>query len=333
MQMDLDRIAAGPDCSNYTDSPSCTGAARGCKWTTQCDEVWSIAKLTPLCHPCTLAFAARSLFVMKVMDDFQLPDPNNDRRNAEFAVMLVAYTVNGVCSTDLQDNFCMVKLQQQANDFSCAGMTSFLTNVGCCAPSVLDFQQGLCNVDKTLHPATSTCQTKLDAVNAEIAMCPNLKLGKTCAALKYLLVHQAIVSGIAPQWFAIQANKDALVAELKKVIAYAIGIDIALIIDLKIAAATANTGRRLLQTGDLQATTTITVQQYGASKSATQGLTGELDPLGVSDAVQATTPGGNLAQPTITGQSVTNIAVLPGSNDASSATPMLALAVACIFFV
>jgi len=331
-------LVAGAQCSTYTDSPSCGGAARGCSWNTpqtKCEDMWTIAKLTPLCHPCTLAYVTRILFALKVMDALMIPDLDHSRQQSEQQLILTSYVVNGVCATDLKDNYCVIQLQQQPTDYSCAGMTNYLKTVGCCAPSVLNFQQGLCNVDKTVNPTTSTCQAQLDAVNSQIASCPNLQLGKTCALLKYLLVHQAILSGIAPAWLAIQANHDALIVELKKVIAYAVGVDVSLIIDLTlaVAAATPGTGRRLLDTPtNYQMTSTVTVPQASASQSATEGLAGNLDTLGVGNLLDSTTPGGSLSQPTITGQSVTNIAVPPNSNEASSATPMLALAaVACIF--
>jgi hypothetical protein len=267
---------------------------------------------------------------MKVMDQFQLPDPNNVRRDAEIILMLISYTVNGVCSTDLRDQYCMIKLQAQPTDYTCAGMENYLKTVGCCAPSALEFAQGLCNVDKTLRPAMSTCQAGIDGVNAQLATCPNLKLGQTCALLKYLLIHQALITGVAPAWFAIAANKLALIEEVKKVIAFAVGIEIARLIEIKIVAATVGTGRRLLQTGDLQVTTNITVPHFAASKSATQGLMGELDSLGVNDAIQESTIGGTLGQPTITGQSTTNIARV-NENDAASVAPMFVVALACIF--
>jgi len=292
--------------------------------------LWTEQKLTPLCHPCTLVYAHRALFVMKLMDEFALPDPNNDRRNAEFALALISYTVNGVCSTDLQDKFCMIKIQQQPVDFTCAGMGTFLKNVGCCAPSVIDFAQGLCNVDKAVHPIASTCQANIDAINTQISNCPGLNLGLNCAKVKYLLLHTAVVTGIAQAWFAVPANKARLIEELKKVIAFAIGVDIAFITKLEIAAAAAGNGRRLLQAGSLSVTTTVTVPNGGGYKSATQGLTGELDPLGVNEAVQVTTPGGSLGQPTIVGLTTTNIAA--NSNDASAVSPALAvLAVVGIF--
>jgi hypothetical protein len=272
-----------------------------------------------------LVYAYRALFVMKLMDDFALPDPNQDRAKLKFGLGLISFTVNGVCSTDLKDQFCMIKIQQTPADWTCAGMGTFLKNVGCCAPSAFDLAQGLCNVDKAVKIAqggTSGCQGQLDAVRMQIDSCPGLNLGLSCAKVKYLLVHSALVTGIAPAWFAVAANKVRLIIELKKVIAFAIGVDIALITDLKIAAATAGNGRRLLQTGGIQVTTTITPPSFGATKSANE-LIGELDPLGVNDAIQTTTPGGSLGQPTIVGQSTTNIAA--NSNDASAVSPVFAL--------
>jgi hypothetical protein len=268
-------------------------------------------------------YVHRALFVIKLMDDFQLPDPNDDRRKAAFALLAMSYVVNGVCSTNLQDQYCLPKLQANPLvDTSCTGFSTFLKSAGCCAPSLIDFGRGLCRLDQMARPG-STCQAEVDAISNQVSLCPGLTLGKTCAALKFLLLHEAIVTGIAAEWFAIAANQARLKEELKRVIAFAIGIDILLITELKIAARAA-AGRRLLQTGDLQVTTTITVPQYGASRSAMEGLKGELNPLGVNDAVQMTTPGGSLSSPSITGQSVTNIAVLE-ANAASSITPAFVL--------
>jgi len=329
--LELGQQSAGEECSNITETGACTSAPRGCRWSnSKCEELWTQLKLDTLCHPCTLVYAYRAIFVLNVMDDFNLPDPNDARRNARFGLSLIAFTVNGVCSTDLSDSFCMIKLQQTPADFSCAGLGGFLKTVGCCAPSAIELYQGLCNVDKAVHPTTSNCQTSIDAINMQVSNCPSIKLGLTCAKLKFLIVHQAILSGITSAWFA--ANKDRLIDEVKKVIAFAVGIDIALITDLKIIAAVTGNGRRLLAAGDLQVTTTITVPNYGASLSANTGLIGELDPLGVNDAIQSTTPGGSLGQPTIVGQSTTNVAVLP-SSDAFSVSPFYgALLLVGIFF-
>jgi hypothetical protein len=269
-----------------------------------------------------LVYAYRALFVMKLMDDFALPDPNQDRAKLKFGLSLISFTVNGVCSTDLKDQFCMIKIQQTPADLTCAGMGTFLKNVGCCAPSVFDLYQGLCNVDQAVKLAqggVSNCQTQLNAVRTQIDSCAGLSLGLSCAKVKYLLVHNALVTGIAPAWLALAANKIRLIIELKKVIAFAIGVDIALITELKIAAA--SNGRRLLQTGAIEVTTTITPPSFGATKSANE-LIGELDPLGVNDAIQTTTPGGSLGQPTVVGLSTTNIAA---TNDASAVSPVFAL--------
>jgi hypothetical protein len=328
-QMELDAAQnATADCGTFQTSADCTAAPRGCQWDgTKCGELWTSVKLASMCHPCTLAYANRALFTMKVMDQLQLPDPNSARQKAEIAVSIVEYTVNGVCSTDLQDQFCLPKLQAQSAGLDCAGMTTYLKATGCCAPSILDFSQGLCNLDQVVHPTTSTCQAQIDSTKAAIQMCSGLNLGPTCAKEKYLLVHQAIVSGIDATWYA--AHKDTLVQELKQVIAFDIGIDVGLIIGLEIAAATNSTGRRLLQSGDLQATTTINVPNAGASSSAFEGLTGQLEPLSLNDAIQKTTPGGTLNSASVMGTSTTNVAVIPAANanTAYSVGPIVSLAV------
>jgi len=332
-QMQLDAANSGTaECEMFQAVGGCTNAPRGCRWDgTKCEELWTNAKLTPLCHPCTLVYANRALFLLRVMDQLQLPDPNFARRNSTIAISAVAYTVNGVCSTDLQDKFCMPQLQAQSAGYDCAGMSTFLKTTGCCAASILELSQGLCNLDQVMHP-NSTCQAQINALTSQIKMCPGLTLGKTCAEEKYLLVHQAIISGVDPAWHA--ANQAILIQELKKVIAFAIGIDIAFIIDLKIAAATNSTGRRLLQAGDLQATTTITVPNSAAGNSAFEGLTGQLEPLSLNDAVQTTTPGGTLNSVSVIGVSTTNVAVVPSTtaNDALSVAPMaLVIVIAGIF--
>jgi len=329
MELDNSRQAAGADCSTYTDTTSCSNAARGCHWNgNSCDDLWTVDKLTPMCHPCTLVYVNRQLVIMKLMDAFGLPDPDNARRNSSIELAIVSFFVNGVCSTDLKDQFCMPKLQANPPDFSCGGMANTVKTVGCCAQSLLDFVQGVCNVETTLNPAAN-CQANLNAVNSEIQSCTGLTLGKSCAEIKYILLHQAILSGIDPNWLTL--HQDVLIVELKKAIAFAIGIDVAYITELKIAAAL-TAGRRLLATGDLQVTSTITLPLYSASQSAAEGLQGNIDPLGVNDAIQTTSPSGSLANASIVGQSYTNIAVV-NQNGASSATPTLAalVAVAYIF--
>jgi len=116
------------------------------------------------------------------------------------------------------------------------------------------------------------------------------------------------------------------------VIAFAIGVDIAVIIDLKIAAAT-TAGRRLLAAGDLQVTTTISIPQATANQAANEGLQGQLDPLGLNDAIQTSTSGGTLGTVSVNTLSTTNIATTQG-NSASAATPALvaAIALAGLFF-
>jgi len=333
-QRDLDNAnkIAPPACETFTASDTCAAAAKKCRWNGQkCEELWTVDKLGPICHPCTLVYANRALFLMKLMDSFHLPDLDHSRAAAIFGLSAISYTINGVCSTDLQDQYCMPKLQATNADFSCAGMGNYLKTVGCCAPSLVDFVQGLCNLDQVIHPTTSTCQPSIDTMKTQINSCTGITLGKPCAEIKYQLLHEAIVSGVAADWYA--AHKDALVTELKKVIAFAIGVDIAVIIDLKIAAATATAGRRLLADGDLQVTTTISIPQAGANQAATEGLKGELDPLGLNDAIQTSTPGGgSLGSATVTTLSTTNVAVV--GNSAYTAAPVLvaAIAVAGLFF-
>jgi hypothetical protein len=324
-ELEAGQQIAGVECNNYTVDTNCNTAPHGCTWGGgKCGELWAAEKLNKVCHPCTLVYVHRALFAIKLMDDFQLPDPNGERRKTAFALLAMSYVVNGVCSTNLQDQYCLPKLQANPLvDTSCTGLRTFLSSTGCCAPSIVDFGRGLCRLDQMVHTA-STCQADVDAIENRVSLCPGLTLGKTCAALKFLLIHEAIVTGIAAEWFAIAANQATLKEELKKVIAFAIGIDILLITEINIVARAA-AGRRLLQTtSDIQVTTTLTVPQYGASRSAMEGLKGELNPLGVNDAVQMTTPGGSLSSPTITGQSVTNISVV--ENAASSVAPAFVLA-------
>jgi len=270
---------------------------------------------------------------MELMDAFGLPDPGGDRHNQTLMLSALYFTVSGVCSTDLNDQFCMPKLQATPNDFSCGGMTNYLATVGCCAPSLLDLMQNLCNVDKLSNPTTSVCQTTINNINTQINSCKNVMLPKPCAEIKYQLLHHAIVSGVDAAWFA--AHQDLLAGELKKVIAYAVGIDPSLILDLTVAPA-ATSGRRLLQIGDLQVTTTITIPQFNANQAAIEGLQGELESLGVNDAIQSTTPGGSLGNATIISQSTTNIAIVSqaptgqATSDAYSAAPMLVVVIAAV---
>jgi len=203
-----------PDCGTFATTDTCTAAQKGCRWNGQsCEELWTLAKLTPICHPCTLVYVNRALFIMKLMDGFNLPDPDHSRALAIFGLSALSYTVNGVCSTDLQDQFCMPKLQATPADFSCAGMGNYLKTVGCCAPSLINFASGLCKIDLIVHPL-SPCQTKLNLLQTQINSCPGVTLGKPCAEIKYQLLHQAIVSGVAADWYA--AHKDVLIGELKK---------------------------------------------------------------------------------------------------------------------
>jgi hypothetical protein len=325
-QMDLDASAStAPQCDTFSET-NCAGAVRKCRWNGQkCEELFTSDKLALLCHPCTLVYSNRALLVLRLMDSFSLPDPNNQRRDSIFILRAISYTVNGVCSTDLEDKFCMPKLQATPTDLTCAGMGNYIKTVGCCAPSLIEFAQGLCNLDQVVHPLTSDCQPNLDALKTQINSCPGITLGKPCAQIKYQLVHEAVVSGVAAAWYL--AHKAELEMELKKVIAFAIGVDIALIAEIKTAAATS--GRRLLAAGDLQVTTTISIPQFSANQAAMEGLQGELDPLGLNDAVQ--TAGGSLGSVSVTTVSTTNVAVVsPNSNSASAATPALVVAVVVV---
>jgi len=325
LQLDAGAKLAGADCST-NDNTTCTSALRGCRWNGQaCEELWTVAKLTMLCDPCTLVYVNRMMVIMKLMDFFGVPDPNSTRAITEFVLGAMSYTFHGVCSTDLSDQFCMPRLQATPPDFTCAGLTNTLKTDGCCAPSLLEFVQGICNIEKQINASTN-CQFVLDTINTQIASCAGLTLGKPCAQLKYIILHQAILSGVDAAWFA--AHQAALSLEVQKAIAFAIGIDIAYVAQLKIAAATS--GRRLLQNGDLVVTSTITMPQYSALQSANEALQGNMETLGINDAVQSTN-GGSLGNVTLTGQTLTNIAVL-GTSGASSATHLLAVAIAVIGF-
>jgi len=211
-EMEEARDSAPPECKTFTTEPTCTPALRKCLWNgDKCEELWTQEKLETTCHPCTLVYTYRALFVLKLMDEFRLPDPNNERPLAKLVLSGMSYIVNGICSTDLKDAYCMPKLQTKPTDLSCTGMTNYLSTAGCCAPSVLEFAQGLCSLEKLLAPA-SACQTEIDAVTTQINSC--VTLGKTCAQIKYELIHEALVTGIASEW--VTANKDRLIAELKK---------------------------------------------------------------------------------------------------------------------
>jgi len=317
LQIDAARSASMP-CEVNTAADACAAAARGCKWNTdrsKCDELWTNDKLDFTCHPCTLAYARRLLFLIDIMDNFQLPDPDGSRAKAKLDLSIAQYVVFGVCSTDLKDQYCMPQLQSQGevNPASpCDGVKTALTNVGCCAPSFVDFMQGVCKIDTFLHPA-STCQSDIDKFRSGLQSC-SVTLGKTCAEEKFLLLHNAVLHGVDPAWLAIPGNKEKLIAELKRVVAFALGVDVSFIIELKIAAALATNGRRLLQTGDLQVTTTTGVPNNGVVIGGKTGLIGNMETLGVNDMVQ--TPG-QLGGASMEGQSTVNIAVI-GSSDASS---------------
>jgi len=272
------------------------------------------------------------VFILDIMDALGLPDPQ-DRAIARFELDVLRYEVTGVCATDANNAYCMPKLQATtiAQPASvCNSISAFVTNAGCCARSWIDFNQGVCNIDQVIHPQTSTCQTQINQLETAIASCTNVKLGPSCAATKFLMMHEATLSGVDPNWLQNAQNMAALQNQLRTVIAYALGVDTTYIVALVIQAAATQNGRRLLQgPPDQTVYTNFTVPNNGVVIGATTGMIGSMETLGLNDLV--TSPG-TTTPATMTGVSVTNVAVVPTSG-ASMLCPVLsmALVVASLF--
>jgi len=268
------------------------------------------------------------IFVLSLMDQLGLPDPHLARLISEIELNIVRYTIDGVCTTDLSDNYCETKIQAApAVDPQniCPGLQTLITQCGCCAASFVNFAEGICAIETTLDPS-NTCMTGINNLLNTIKGCSET-LGKTCAEIKYLLVHTATLSGVDPNWLQIAGNNPKLIAALTTAIAYAIGIDIAFITDLKIAAAASSTsGRRLLAAGDLTVTTTFKVPNNGVVLGTKVGLIGNMETLGMNELVASP---GQLQGVTLTGQTTTNIATV-GTSSASALYPLAGFLVALV---
>jgi hypothetical protein len=329
-QTQLDASAAqlaalpnGGECSDFPDTQTCGAAARGCRWKgTKCEDNWTgvsgQTKLDMICHPCTGAYARRIVILLKLMDHYNLPeDPTANITRAQYEAVLVTllYMVSGVCNTDTSNQYCMPKLQQQSFQEGVAPCTALATlkqDVGCCAPSFIEFASNMCAI-ATHHNPSNNCSTGVTAINTLLGFCaaatPPVTLGETCAQLKYEPSIKLIISGVDDLWWADAANKVIVLAILKKIIAFNGGVPEDAV-DAEVVPASR---RRLLAEG-IEISAAVTVGSATQFNTLSAGLSASANVETLSLSEEAKSAG--LAAIIVTSQGVVNLQVTSGASAA-----------------
>jgi len=278
-------IAAQPnggECNSFSDSTSCGNAARGCYWNTgknppDCEDSYvgpvGTAKLNTICHPCVGAFIWRSLVIINLEDQFNLPDNGTVPRDVtRLQLMATLFVRSGICSTDLKDNYCVAEVQSANPNFGggiCTALSSIVQQTGCCAASVIAFEMGVCQVAVLLGQNT-TCVSDIGkfagALQACAAAATPVNLGPTCAEIKYAILVKLVLTGLDLAWYGKAGNPALLLAIVERIIAFNGGVNASAV------TAQTSTSRRLLQAGGVGITATVNVGSASEYYTVNQGL-------------------------------------------------------------
>jgi len=311
----------GGNCNTFPNATSCGTAARGCRWNANnndCEDDYTgqqgLTKLTLFCHPCTGAYLWRMIGIINLQDQLALPDNSSNPRDQVRTQLLATLIVKqGICTTDLKNNFCMPQLQSVNANFAnpCTGLAAVVGSVGCCAASIISFEMGVCQLSILLGQNT-TCVAQIQQFQGVLQSCstasPPVVLGPTCAEIKFAILVKLIVSGIDPLWWAVAANHNLLLALIQKIAAYNAGLNAT-----AVTVTSGGTGRRLLAGNSVPVTATITVQSADEYTSAQSGLsaTANLETLDLN---------GNVPSSGVSPVQLTSSGVNPPTPATSSAT-------------